>query len=964
MEGRRFAGFVLRVLLLSSTASGLLLGGAQAAWGGQPNLRPRTGGEPAQRKEFLRFRGRGTDQPLPPGATHAYLFDLGPGDFLDIQLEQKNLDVAANVLGPGNRFLFRVDSLNGAFGPERVPLLAESAGRYAVEVVDGGSGTYQIRVPPRHKATARDRQNYLGAMAYSLGKELAAGGGKDRLLAEKEFQKAIRAWTKSGYLAGQADASFRLSRLHRDRKAWRESIVALKPAMDRYHRLGNHFQEVHALNDLGLAYKKLGELKTAAHSYDRAFALAHRRKYIGLEADVLFNHGIMDSEAGEYDRALAELDRAVAAYRIQTKPLAMAKALNALGRLHSNLDETDTALLLHGQVLQILRQNPDDETMASTLTHLGDAYRRKEDYHRAISFYLQALTLTQRSHLPDDPSTLNNLAVAYFKLQRYTEALSALQHCERTFASQGDVESTAVAWSNIGWVLTFLGRYKAAFDAYKQSLEMVRDPPAEAAVYFGMAWAERKQNNLITARNFIGKALAIIESLRTKASRAKLRTSFLAGRQSFYDLLVEILMEQHRHEPAKGYDLQAFEVSEKARSRSLLDALEGQPVLPAPSVQDLQQQILGKDTVLLEYFLGEERSFLWIVTPSSLSSRELPPGSRITALAQEVHSLMSISNRLENRGEALRKATELSHILFGALAKDLSGKRVLIVAPPALQYISFAALPADVTNTSNAGSAWPTPWAKDHEIVVEPSATVLATLRRKHSGRRLPSGLIAVLADPVYSLADERARGIRSRAPAQQNPSLLSRLQFSRWELDAIKQEVKGAKRLFASSFEANRQMVLAGYLSDFRYLHFSTHGVLDKDHPDGSAIVLSLLDRKGSAVNGFLRAGEIASLKLPADLVVLSACKTGLGREIRGEGLVGLTQAFFFAGASRVMVSLWDVDAQATADLMRRFYGNLFRKNLAPAAALREAQEWMWSQQKWNAPAYWAGFVLQGEWR
>ncbi|HEX9945149.1 MAG TPA: CHAT domain-containing tetratricopeptide repeat protein, partial [Thermoanaerobaculia bacterium] len=674
----------------------------------------------------------------------------------------------------------------------------------------------------------------------------------------------------------------------------------------------------------------------------------------------------MDSENGEYERALGELEKALEIRQSGNKSLAVAEVLNALGRLYSNLEDTDTALRLHGQALEILRQNPDDATMASTLTHLGDAHRKRKHFSRAIELYLQALTLTQRSGLPDDPSTLNNLAVAYLHLQRYTEALHALRHCEQIFKSQGNVRAAAVAWTNIGWVLTAMGRYKAAFDAYMQSLAMVREedrPPTQAATYFGMAWTEWKRGNLIAARRFLTTALDFVESLRTKAYRAELRTSYLAGRQDFYDLLVEILMEQHRREPAKGYDLQAFEASEKARSRSLLDVLEGQPVIPALSVRDIQKQALGEEVVLLEYFLGEERSFLWIVTSSSFASRELPPRRQIASLAQKVHRLLGASNRLENRSEAIRKATELSRILFGTIAKNLAGKRILIVAPPALQYISFGALPADVTTPRRAGGAWPIPWMQDHEMVVEPSATALVTLRRKRAGHRPPSELMAVVADPVYSRADERAGRLKTPSSTRERPSL-SRLHFSQREVDAIEEQVQGAQRLLALGFDANRQMVLAGRLSDYTYLHFSTHGSLDTDQPERSAIALSFLDRDGKEINGYLRAGEIAALQLPADLVVLSACKTGLGREIRGEGLVGLTQAFFSAGASRVVVSLWDVDAQATADLMGRFYRDLFHKDLAPAAALREAQEWMWRQPKWNAPAYWAGFVLQGEWQ
>jgi CHAT domain-containing protein len=128
---------------------------------------------------------------------------------------------------------------------------------------------------------------------------------------------------------------------------------------------------------------------------------------------------------------------------------------------------------------------------------------------------------------------------------------------------------------------------------------------------------------------------------------------------------------------------------------------------------------------------------------------------------------------------------------------------------------------------------------------------------------------------------------------------------------------------------------------------------------------MLSLVDEKGKPQDGFLRLHEIFNLKLPADLIVLSACQTALGKEIRGEGLVGLTRGFMYAGASRVTASLWAVDDKATSELMKLFYQNMLgEKKLRPATALREAQITMWKTKRWNAPFYWSAFTIQGEWR
>ena len=171
-------------------------------------------------------------------------------------------------------------------------------------------------------------------------------------------------------------------------------------------------------------------------------------------------------------------------------------------------------------------------------------------------------------------------------------------------------------------------------------------------------------------------------------------------------------------------------------------------------------------------------------------------------------------------------------------------------------------------------------------------------------------------------------------------------------------------QRLELLGAAASREAALGGGLARYRYVHFATHGILDTAYPELSGLVLSLVDRRGRPENGFLRAHEIADLRLAADLVVLSACRTALGKEIRGEGLVGLTRAFLDAGAEGVLVSLWQVEDRATAELMRRFYKGMLREGLPPPAALRRAQVSLWRERSWQAPSYWAGFSLQGEWR
>ncbi|MGH9836663.1 MAG: CHAT domain-containing protein, partial [Blastocatellia bacterium] len=273
------------------------------------------------------------------------------------------------------------------------------------------------------------------------------------------------------------------------------------------------------------------------------------------------------------------------------------------------------------------------------------------------------------------------------------------------------------------------------------------------------------------------------------------------------------------------------------------------------------------------------------------------------------------------------------------------------------------------------------PLLVDHEVVMLPSASVLAELRRDLVGRKPAPRAVAVFADPVFSRDDPRLKA-GDRTPGAESQPLVSalersvrdvgltggarfpRLPFSRREAEAIIAVAPQRQSARLLDFQANRAAATGDDLSNYRIIHFATHGLLNSQHPELSGIVLSLVDERGEPQNGFLRLHEIYNLRLPADLVALSACQTGLGKEIHGEGLVGLTRAFMFAGAPRVVASLWKVDDAATAELMKRFYRGMFDKRLRPAAALRAAQVEMWRQERWRSPYFWAAFTLQGEWK
>ncbi|MBX9259506.1 CHAT domain-containing protein, partial [Desmonostoc muscorum CCALA 125] len=418
-----------------------------------------------------------------------------------------------------------------------------------------------------------------------------------------------------------------------------------------------------------------------------------------------------------------------------------------------------------------------------------------------------------------------------------------------------------------------------------------------------------------------------------------------------------------------------LQIQIRAKNPEYADLIYPQPL----TLKQIQQQ-LDKDTLLLQYSVGEERSYLWAVTPDSLYSYELPGREKIDKAAKNLYD-----NYLKNPGmqgvspeETAKAANELSQLILAPVADKLEQKRLVIVGDEALQYIPFAAL---TTSTKSADGSDYQPLVVNHEIISLPSASTIAILRKQITGRTKAPKTLAILADPVFSANDQRVTGKSSnvannnidlqleesalkRSTRNIKRSEIQRLEGTEQEAREILKLVSPSESIQAFGFDANYNWATSDQLSQYKMLHFATHGFLDSTDPELSGIVLSLIDKQGKPQRGFLRLNEIFNLNFPAELVVLSACETGLGKEVKGEGLVGLTRGLMYAGAARVVVSLWSVDDEATSLLMSQFYSQMLQQGKTPAAALRAAQLKMWEQEKWRNPYSWSAFTLLGEWR
>ena len=637
---------------------------------------------------------------------------------------------------------------------------------------------------------------------------------------------------------------------------------------------------------------------------------------------------------------------------------------------------------------------------------MGIAYYNLGHSEKAIEYYEQSLAIARELKDPArEAATLNGLAHAERTRGNLPAARTyieeSLKVAEATRAGVSSPESRA----------SFLTGVQNSYQFYTDLL--MRQHQAEPTKGFDALAVETSERqrarsllDLLTEANTDlrqGVDPTLVERERALAKQLNDKAQMKTSTPEQADALKKEISQLEN-------DYERAQAAIRKASPHYAALTQPQPL----KLKEIQAQ-LDADTLLLEYALGEDRSYLWAITKDSLTSYELPKEDQIKQNALEVYELLtarSINKRGETAAAKRRSASrkpkrncpprreKLSQTILAPVAAQLGNKRLVIVADGALQYIPVC----DVAGAGSVGvksqssvaqNQPPTtdqPLIVNHEVVSLPSASALAIQRSELAGRQPAPKMLAVIADPVFDRTDTRfttrssetsnkaqpqtigfddARSIEHLAENSADKSgvttlrlVIPRLPFTRQEANQLMALAPKGSSFSAIDFQASRATVLDPALGQYRYVHIATHGLLDSERPGLSALVFSMVDAEGKPQDGFLRANDIYNMKLPAELVVLSACQTGLGKDVKGEGLVGLTRGFMYAGAARVVVSLWSVNDKATADLMTKFYEKMLKQGERPAAALRAAQVEMWKQKQWQSPYYWAAFTMQGEWR
>lgn len=802
------------------------------------------------------------------------------------------------------------------------------------------------------------------------------------------YTKALEIFREEEHRGGEADALLNLSAVYSDMFRTGEAMEYFNLALSIFRQSGNRQREAVILNNIGHFYNNLGDYAGALDYYGQSAEIAEkigdRRQY----ATALQNTGIIYLNMGDSEKALEYLKRALEISRKVKNRLDEGTVLNHIGHAYGNQGDYEKAKQFMRNSLEILREIGNRSGEADTLFNLGTVLEKANEKEKALENYAQSLKIRRELLTPGEEAR-NLLGMA--RVERDSGDLSAAQNYITQAINK--IESLRVGIPGQDLRTAFFSLGKEVYE-FQINLLMQAENGAPSTENIARAFDLSERS----------RARSLLESLFE--SRTEIRQgvdpALLARRRQLQNRLnareryrMNLLTRNPQPEKLEAAEkeirkllseYQQIRAEIQMKSPNYAALVQPQPL----TLKEIQQNILDQETVLFEYSLGEENSYLWIVTKDSVTSRLLPKRSEIGTVARRFYKLLNARNqfpeketgvqrlnRIDAADKNLDEATrELSEMIMPDAA-EYAGKRLLIVTEGILQYIPFGAMKIRYQNSKTEARYL----IETNEIIYLPSASTLEILRNtKEMKKTLPENLIAVLADPVFSPDDARVKGLSKKSTIPDEPekntnsetallrSLLrsdfSRLRFSRREAEAISSLVPEGRKFVALDFAASKDSVNDKNFSQARIIHFATHGIAASEFPELSGIVLSLVDENGENRDGFLRLHNIYNLRLEADLVVLSACETALGKQIKGEGIIGLTRGFMYAGASNVAASLWKVDDRATADLMKRFYYFLLKENLRPADALRKAQISMLKEKPTQNPYYWAPFVLHGDWK
>lgn len=759
-----------------------------------------------------------------------------------------------------------------------------------------------------------------------------------------EKQKALEILLKAEQLfpenldyAERASLYNSIGHIYEDYEEWQLSLNYRKKAFEFFKKENHLYGQLATLPSLGKlsglsgdkvsAIKYFKEVEEIAERLNDEFYIAISKNHLG---DLYFRHG-------ETDKALFNYQSSIKLFKENVHQKFIAQTLNKMGRIYKQQGSPDLSRKTLLNSLELSRKVKDTFSEADTLYHLAKLDEAEGKIDGALNQIEASIKITESLYT----DVLNSkLKSTYFSnvYDRYELYIGLLMKMHKNFPDQG-FDARALQASE-------KSRSRSMLETLRLTeADFTKDANPETVR------REKEIRSLLNA-----KADKMTDLLSQKADQSEI--------QKISDDINELTNE-----------LELIKAELKQNS-PVYSAIQNPPPF---DISEFQKQILDDKTVLLEFSFGNSESHLWLIEKDGFSGYTLPAREQIETRIIKLRELLGSRERREN--EAIedyqarvaeadelywREARTLSSELLGQIADRLGTKRLLIVSDGKLHYFPVSALPFPNSETDQ-------PILLTNEIINQPSASTLLLLTKSEKQYVEPSKNLLVFSDPVFS--EDDARLVPSNQAGEKPVSLstfrfaeslnwLPRLTASKTEADSIAEIVGSRRSDVYSGFAANREKFLNINVSEYKIIHLATHGLIDEQRPELSGIVLSRFGEYGQKLNEFVRLQDIYGMKLSADLVVLSACNTGIGKEVRGEGLQSLNNGFLQTGAKSVMSSLWKVDDYATLELMKNFYESLADGKHTPAGALRDAQIKLWKSAQYKSPFYWAAFTIQGDFR
>lgn len=824
---------------------------------------------------------------------------------------------------------------------------------------------------------------------YNNGKSSRSSGEHQKSI--DFFQRAIDLARKTGSKEHELKCLRQMSatywRLNDLQKFFFLNDKALKIARSLNHRA----EEGKCLNNIGIFYKKIDNYSKALTCYEEALKIAQIIKDKKEESSCLNNIGIIYKNIGNYDKALDYLERSLAIDRNTMDDIYISMTLNNMGTAYRNKG------LISGNT---------------------------EDFQQALDYFNECLTLTQKTgDKKTEIHALNNIGNVYSDLKKYHDALRSFQTGYEKAKKVQDVEAMGMILNNMGIVHYNQGNYKESTMYYQKAIDLAREIKGGQILweaYLEIAKAYEKQSKLTEALENYKNSISIIEDIRSQFKLEELKASYFGSdkRIDAYHNLIHLLMTLHQSNPTKAYHIEAFDYMERAKARAFLDSLEHSQInisqqidfklqnqekelmkdisklytkllaakysleekqdikeqlqtcedrwetlkrevrtkspvyanLKYPEIitfEEAQKKLPDTHTAFFAYSIGKDSSYVFVVTKKGLKIFSLPPRDKINTQVSNYLKLIA-----DREHQDFTSGFEL-YCQFVQPGLDEDIENIIFIPDGILHFLPFEALV-----TTNPEKHW---LIEDYEVSYIPSISSLREIiQRKKSNGTKPGRHILAFGDPFFgSLESKTTDSDIIQSFYSSSAFNLYRLKYSGFEIDKIGSLFKRKKRDIFRRKEASEEQLKGHNLADYKIIHFATHSLIDDKKPARSAIVLSL--DEDPAEDGFLQMREIYNLNLNSDLVTLSSCQTGLGQFIHGEGIDSLNRAFFYAGASSVLMSLWSVNDQASAQLMERFYLHL-RSSQSIMSALRKAKLEMIGAKSVSHPYYWAGFVISGK--